>query len=258
MTVADYAAQALICKLITSHFPDYPIVGEEDAKDLRSSNAASLRSTITSLANWALKEPCTDSEEQKLWSSADIDQAKGADEDIWLSAIDKGNADKTASGKVWALDPIDGTKGFLRKGQYAVCLALMDQGVPVMGVIGCPNLPLDFRAETSRESGVIFVATKGQGAFQRSLSDVGLNKIEFNTLADGKTSHASFCESVEAGHSDQSTNAKIASLLGITKAPTRMDSQAKYCSVSRGDGDIYLRLPVRADYQEKIWVSVTA
>ena len=65
---------------------------------------------------------------------------------------------------------------------------------------------------------------------------------------------AKFCESVEAAHSDQSTTSKIASLLGITAAPVRMDSQAKYCSVARGDGDIYLRLPVGKTYVEKIWV----
>ena len=32
-----------------------------------------------------------------------------------------------------------------------------------------------------------------------------------------------------------------------------MDSQAKYGSIARGAGDIYLRLPVSASYQEKIW-----
>lgn len=32
-----------------------------------------------------------------------------------------------------------------------------------------------------------------------------------------------------------------------------MDSQAKYGSIARGAGDIYLRLPVKATYQEKIW-----
>ena len=31
-----------------------------------------------------------------------------------------------------------------------------------------------------------------------------------------------------------------------------MDSQAKYGSVARGAGDLYLRLPVSKDYQEKI------
>jgi 3'(2'), 5'-bisphosphate nucleotidase len=32
-----------------------------------------------------------------------------------------------------------------------------------------------------------------------------------------------------------------------------MDSQAKYAAVARGDAHVYLRLPTRADYQEKIW-----
>ena len=32
-----------------------------------------------------------------------------------------------------------------------------------------------------------------------------------------------------------------------------MDSQAKYAAVARGDASIYLRLPTRKDYQEKIW-----
>lgn len=66
-------------------------------------------------------------------------------------------------------------------------------------------------------------------------------------------SAASFCESVEAGHSDHGTNARIAQLLGITRDSVRMDSQAKYCSIARGDGDIYLRLPVSATYEEKVW-----
>ena len=65
----------------------------------------------------------------------------------------------------WALDPIDGTKGFLRGGQYAVCLALIKDGEPVLGVVGCPNLPVDYTSADA-ERGVIFVAVKGQGAFQ--------------------------------------------------------------------------------------------
>jgi len=62
-----------------------------------------------------------------------------------------------------------------------------------------------------------------------------------------------FCESFESGHSDQSGSAAIAEALGIHAAPARLDSQAKYGLVARGDAEIYLRLPTRADYQEKIW-----
>lgn len=68
----------------------------------------------------------------------------------------------------WALDPIDGTKGFLRGGQYAVCLGLLNDGEVVVGVMGCPNLPLD-PSKPDGEKGAIFVAVKGQGAFQVSL-----------------------------------------------------------------------------------------
>lgn len=65
-----------------------------------------------------------------------------------------------------------------------------------------------------------------------------------------------FCESVESGHSAHDKHAFIAKDLGITNSPIRMDSQCKYSSISRGDGDIYLRLPVSQSYEEKIWVNL--
>jgi len=68
------------------------------------------------------------------------------------------------------------------------------------------------------------------------------------------TSKSLFCESVESGHSNQSQSARIAELLKISLPPVRMDSQCKYGILARGDANIYLRLPVRSDYQEKVWV----
>ena len=64
-------------------------------------------------------------------------------------------------------------------------------------------------------------------------------------------------QSVEAGHADLSFNQQVSELLGITRPPTRMDSQAKYACLARGDGGVYLRMPIVAGYQEKIWVSHT-
>lgn len=155
------------------------------------------------------------------------------------------------------MDPIDGTKGFLRQGQYAVCLGLIQDGQVVVGVIGCPNLPVDPKASSPSEpKGVLFVAVKGQGAFTRPFSgaaDDDLTPIRMADISKETLSQASFCESVESGHSDQKTNKRIADLLGITRESVRMDSQAKYCSIARADGDIYLRLPVSDTYEEKIW-----
>lgn len=81
---------------------------------------------------------------------------------------------------MWALDPIDGTKGFLRGGQYAVCLAFLIDGEVQVGVMGCPNLPVDPKtakpkegesSEGTEDLGTIFVAVKGQGAFQVSRNE---------------------------------------------------------------------------------------
>ncbi|MFG0252299.1 MAG: inositol monophosphatase family protein, partial [Phycisphaerales bacterium JB038] len=57
----------------------------------------------------------------------------------------------------------------------------------------------------------------------------------------------------ESGHSSHSDSAKIAEMLGVQAEPFRIDSQCKYAAVSRADASIYLRLPTRKGYEEKIW-----
>ena len=66
---------------------------------------------------------------------------------------------------MWTLDPIDGTKGFLRGEQYAVCLALLVDSSVEVGVIGCPNLPLDPQ-KPNGQKGCLFIAVRGQGTEQ--------------------------------------------------------------------------------------------
>lgn len=76
-------------------------------------------------------------------------------------------------------------------------------------------------------------------------------KVSVTDVSD--VAHANFCESVESGHSSQDDTAKVAEKLGITVPPHRIDSQCKYAAVARGDASIYMRLPTRKDYEEKIW-----
>ncbi|CAG8734428.1 15282_t:CDS:2, partial [Dentiscutata heterogama] len=119
-----------------------------------------------------------------------------------------------------------------------------------LGILGCPNLPVDLK-KPKGEKGCLFVAIKGQGAFQRSFYSTEKTQIR---LADiSSPSAASFCKSVVAEHSSHCDAAKIALLLGITKPPLRIDSMCKYCAVARDDVDIYLRLPVHVNYEENIW-----
>ena len=253
VTIGDFGAQALIISAIRKNFPDDEIVGEEDADDLRQNEP--LRSQIWELVQKAKLDD--DAAEAVLGGPL-----KGVED--MLDAIDAGKSAGGAKGRIWALDPIDGTKGFLRGGQYAVCLALMVDGEVTVGVLGCPNLPVDDTApldsgigagQNDKEGkGVLFSAVLGHGATSRPLSRAGLQPsqpISMKPLSD--ITQATFCESVEAGHSSHGDQAAIANKLGITKQSVRMDSQAKYASIARGAGDLYLRLPVSKTYQEKIW-----
>jgi 3'(2'), 5'-bisphosphate nucleotidase len=253
VTIGDFGAQALIIAAIKKNFPEDQIVGEEEASSLRDD--VKLRDQI-----WALVEgtKLSDAGAEKILGGP-IESV-----DAMLDAIDAGNSAGGAKGRIWALDPIDGTKGFLRGGQYAVCLALMVDGDVKVGVLGCPNLPIDDAAPLDVDvgvdqsdavgKGVLFSAVSGQGATSRPLGSAGLGKSQPIHMKEVKDiTQATFCESVEAGHSSHGDQHAIATKLGISKPSVRMDSQAKYGSVARGAGDIYLRLPVSATYQEKIW-----
>jgi 3'-phosphoadenosine 5'-phosphosulfate (PAPS) 3'-phosphatase len=86
--------------------------------------------------------------------------------------------------RFWCLDPIDGTKGFLRGGQYCVALAFLEVGIPTIGILACPNLPpspptntaendFDGRSVPRNDSGggCIFVACKGQGCYEVGMEE---------------------------------------------------------------------------------------
>ncbi len=223
VTVADFAAQAVVAAVLTERLGALDLVGEEAAADLADDAQATLRDGVVGLVNAQL--------------------GRDASASTVLDWIGIGGADGTTDA-YWTLDPIDGTKGFLRGDQYAIALALIERGEVVLGVLGCPNLP---NPDGSR--GAVFAAdADGCRAYAGADEPVDVRVARPDDLADVR-----FCESVESGHSDHGQSARIAERLGITAEPYRIDSQCKYAAVARGDASIYLRLPTRADYREKIW-----
>ncbi|KAJ3798469.1 hypothetical protein GGU11DRAFT_815901 [Lentinula aff. detonsa] len=249
VTVGDYSAQAVISSMLHRAFPNDPIVGEEDAADLRAENNALLRNRIVELANEAL------SAELGIGDVSEWGIGPGSKQtaDELLDAIDRGNYEGGRSGRMWTIDPIDGTKGFLRGEQYAVCLALIVDAQVQVGILGCPNLPLDL-SKPDGDKGCLFIAVKGQGAQQMKLN--GADPIPL-TMPPYSPSTFTFLESVEAAHSSHSTTSRISAILGLTQPPIRMDSQAKYGCLARGDGGAYLRMPTGVGYKEKIWDHAT-
>jgi 3'(2'), 5'-bisphosphate nucleotidase len=68
-------------------------------------------------------------------------------------------------------------------------------------------------------------------------------------------SEATITESVEADHANHLTHQRLAERLNISKPSVRMDSQAKYGILARGEVTLYLRVPSPAEpgYKENIW-----
>ncbi len=228
VTVADFGSQALVCRALAEAFPGDPIAGEEDSAALsREENAAVLEAVLRDV--------------RAFHPEGDADAVRG-----W---IDLGGGSAEA-GRFWTLDPIDGTKGFLRGDQYAIALALIVEGRVAVAALACPGLHADPQGEGP--VGAVFTAVRGAGAFVHAIDGEGAG-VPIAVGATDDPASARYCESVESAHSAHGDAARIAELLGISAEPVRIDSQAKYALVARGAADIYLRVPTRPGRREKIW-----
>ncbi len=65
-------------------------------------------------------------------------------------------AERRAWPRLWLVDPLDGTREFVKKnGEFCVCIALIDEGAPVLGVVHAPV------------TGVTWSAVAGEGVAPR-------------------------------------------------------------------------------------------
>lgn len=247
VTVADYAAQAIIAHLLEEALGPVHLVAEEDADDLR----ARLDQGSPALPQAVLEAV------RLAWPDATMD--------AMLDAIDRGNAEpkRDELHSFWTLDPVDGTKGFLRGQQYAISLAWIEHDSPVIGVLGCPNLSIDQSDDPAQvcPRGSLYLAIRGDGVWEthcdRKADSWSADGHTMRRLAHDPLESVSICASVEKEHSSVNDTDRVLELLardGMPSAePVRLDSQAKYAVVARGQADAYLRLPARRAYIEKIW-----
>ena len=226
VTLADLTVQAVMGHRLAERFPDDAFLAEEDSSSLEAS--PTMAEKVGALARTAV---------------VTLDAGQIA------TALDRGNHPGGAEGRHWVLDPVDGTKGFLRGQQYAIALALVDRGRVVVGVLGCPNLPAP--GARGNGEGWIFHAARSAGTWATPVAGGDAVQASVDTIDD--SSRSVVCESVEAAHAAHSVQAGIARRLGITAESYRIDSQCKYAVLARGEASIYLRLPRDESYREKVW-----
>jgi 3'(2'), 5'-bisphosphate nucleotidase len=228
VTVADFGAQAVICAMLQEMLPDDRVIAEESAADFVALAGSGQRELVTRHVSEALGRDVTP-DEVSNW----LDHGRGA-----------------ASSRAWMIDPIDGTKGFLRGDQFAVAIGYAVDGVLAVGTLACPKLAV--RAdEPDGEVGLVLTAARGQGASAERLS--GGDAWDIHASAAREANAARAVESVESAHGDQSVSAQTLRVLGVGRAPLRIDSQAKYAAVADGRADIYLRTMSSPDYRERVW-----
>jgi 3'(2'), 5'-bisphosphate nucleotidase len=224
VTVADFGAQALVARALEAAFPYDVLVAEETSAALREPANAALLIRLAQFVRQQVQEATE--ENVTAW----IDRGAGA-----------------PGGRFWVLDPIDGTKGFLRDDQYAVALALLDHDTVKWGFLACPALT------HKGQPGVIFVAQQNEGAEAYTLDGTRHGPVTVSEVMDPAA--ARLVESVESVHTNFGLSGSLKQILGITTPTLAMDSQAKYAAVARGEAEIYLRSPnaKTPHYREFIW-----
>lgn len=270
ITVADWGVQAVVSWVLSQAFQgeEISMVAEEDTNGLRGQSGVDMSQRVVNVVNECLCEA-------SVVGIAPPKQPLGSYE--VLKFINKGTALGGPKGRHWVLDPVDGTLGFVRGDQYAVALALVDDGEVVLGVLGCPNFPmrtawLGYHHKYYRiamqiappnpnnwHRGCVMTAQKGDG--RAWMQPMIFNGKTFNEVharrevcvsAVVDPADATFCEPVEKANSSHSFTAGLANTLGLRNQPLRVYSMAKYAAIARGDAEIFMKF-AKTGYKEKIW-----
>ncbi len=228
VTVGDFSCQAIVSKALHEQFDGAVLLGEEDSGILREQEDVLERVT--------------------QYVGEVIPEATAASVCDW---IDGGNGEPCE--RFWTLDPIDGTKGYLRGEQYAVALALIESGEVSLGVLVCPNLGVDCSLDHP-EKGVVVLAQRGCGCWCAPM-DAPTDFRVLSVSEESELRKARLLRSVEAAHTNTSRMDDLVEVMDIAAEPVCLDSQAKYAVLAAGGGELLLRLlsASQPDYREMIW-----
>jgi 3'(2'), 5'-bisphosphate nucleotidase len=233
LTVADLAVQAVLISALDHISPNDTVVAEEEASVLEGEQGHRLADEVLHFVRPFLGQ-ITRARLAQL-----IDAGAGAPGD-----------------RYWALDPIDGTKGFLRGGHFVVALALVERGRPTMGLLGCPTLDARGTGGSLSEPdhtgliGSILLARRGRGAWVSPLEALGFAPVRVSNVA--RLPEARMLRSVSESHVDVEATRLFAQTAGLDR-PVLMDSQAKYAAVAMGRADLFVRIPATRGYREHVW-----
>lgn len=212
VTIADYGAQAIINQAIRAVYPHDGIMAEENGTQFMQLVSDEQRQQIAQLVSVVMGRAVTETNIAE-----------------WLDY-----ADDARTERVWVIDPIDGTKGFLALRHYVVAVGVLEGGHASAAVMAAPAYP-------NTERGLIFTAQEGK-AYRMPLMGGTPEQVRATTHTDPALVRV--LESVEKSHASHDRMEKVRAYAGLLESPfERVDSQEKYARIAAGDGELYLRLP---------------
>lgn len=226
VTIADYGSQIIILFYLIRNFPMDCFMGEEDIRKVFMNNKQ-YGEHITNLV-------------RNIFPEINIKQVESYEKKIY-----------SIGDRIWAIDPLDGTKGYIHNRQFSVAIALIENKTIKVGVLGCPKLYKLNSEKYSDKGGYLFFAERGKGAFVKSMNGKTIQKIKVNQI--NKIVEILYTESFDNSHININIHKQIADILNIKKPPLKIDSQIKYSLVAAGDVSLYLKIPRPNDYKEYIW-----
>ncbi len=124
--------------------------------------------------------------------------------------------------RFWVIDPLDGTKEFVKKnGEFAVNIALIIGGKVVLGVVYLPVKQ------------TIYYAVNGEGAYKKTFSDH--KAIELHVSKRIKPYHLLISRS----HPSKRTQKFLSHNADVILSVTEMGSSIKGCLIAEGSYDVY-------------------
>ena len=154
-----------------------------------------------------------------------------------LSEESTGRGPMAGTPRMLIIDPLDGTREFLAGlDEYVVNIALVENGVPVAGVVAAPA------------RGLIWRGTVGHGAERLTLSpgaapDAARERVAIHTRARPASGARVM---VSRSHLDAATDAYVDRLTLPEKVAC--GSALKFCLVAEGSADLYPRLAPTSEW----------
>ena len=138
-----------------------------------------------------------------------------------LSEEEKDDVNRLDKKRVWIVDPLDGTTDFVKKtGEFTVMIALVENNIPILGVINWPT------------ENIMYIAQKDRGAYK---------KIEdsWSRIIVSKQDDISKCKAVGSRHHLSDAEKALLEKLGVIDF-TSIGSSLKVCKISSGEADMYI------------------